>query len=99
MLGVGDDETGPVDQLGVVDEVLGVEDVEVFLEEPRSGVPVGASGSRTSIAAGTLPNNRGTLASWVSASQNLKPGNLMPSMNIFSGEELRAIAAYLESLK
>ena len=56
-------------------------------------------GSRTSIAAGILPNNRGTLESWISASQNLKPGNLMPSMNIFSGEELRAIAAYLESLK
>jgi cytochrome c oxidase subunit 2 len=56
-------------------------------------------GSRTSIGAGILPNNRGTLESWVSASQNLKPGNLMPSMNIFSGEELRAIAVYLESLK
>jgi cytochrome c oxidase subunit 2 len=56
-------------------------------------------GSRTSIAAGILPNNRGTLESWISASQNLKPGNLMPSMNLFSGEELRALAAYLESLR
>ena len=56
-------------------------------------------GSRISIAAGILPNNRATLAAWVSASQDMKPGNLMPSMNIFSGEELRALAAYLESLK
>jgi cytochrome c oxidase subunit II len=56
-------------------------------------------GSRISIAAGILPNNRGTLAGWVSGSQDLKPGNLMPSMNIFSGEELRALAAYLESLR
>ena len=56
-------------------------------------------GSRLSIAAGILPNNRGTLESWISASQNLKPGNLMPSMNIFSGEELRALAAYLEGLR
>ena len=56
-------------------------------------------GSRTFIAAGLLPNNRGTLESWISASQNLKPGNLMPSMNLFSGEELRALAAYLESLR
>ena len=56
-------------------------------------------GSRTSLAAGILPNNRGTLASWISASQNIKPGNLMPAMNPFSGEDLGALAAYLESLK
>ena len=56
-------------------------------------------GSRRSIAAGILPNNAGTLASWISASQQLKPGNLMPSMSVFSGDELRAVAAYLESLK
>jgi cytochrome c oxidase subunit 2 len=56
-------------------------------------------GSRLSIAAGILPNNRGTLASWISASQNVKPGNLMPSMNMFSGAELQALAAYLESLR
>ena len=56
-------------------------------------------GSRLSIAAGILPNNRGTLASWISASQNVKPGNLMPSMNFFSGAELQALAAYLESLR
>ena len=56
-------------------------------------------GSRSSLAAGILPNNAGTLASWISASQDLKPGNLMPSMNIFSGDDLRALAAYLESLK
>jgi cytochrome c oxidase subunit 2 len=56
-------------------------------------------GSRLSIAAGILPNNRGTLASWISASQNVKPGNLMPSMNLFSGAELQALAAYLESLR
>ena len=56
-------------------------------------------GSRTSLAAGILPKNAGTLASWISASQDIKPGNLMPSMNIFSGDDLRALAAYLESLK
>lgn len=55
-------------------------------------------GSRRSIAAGLLPNNAGTLASWISGSQQLKPGNLMPSMSVFSGDELRAVAAYLESL-
>lgn len=56
-------------------------------------------GSRRSIAAGAFPNNQGTLAGWISDSQHLKPGNLMPSFNVFEGEDLRAIAAYLESLK
>jgi cytochrome c oxidase subunit 2 len=55
--------------------------------------------SRTHLAAGILPNNRANLAAWVSESQRLKPGNLMPSMNVFSGEELRALSTYLESLR
>ena len=56
-------------------------------------------GSRRSLAAGILPNNAGTLASWITGSQQLKPGNLMPSMSVFSGDELRAVAAYLGSLE
>jgi cytochrome c oxidase subunit 2 len=55
--------------------------------------------ARTHLAAGMLPNNRANLAAWVSTSQQIKPGNLMPSMNVFSGEELRALAAYLGSLE
>jgi cytochrome c oxidase subunit II len=56
-------------------------------------------GSRLSIAAGILPNNRGTLAGWISSSQHIKPGNLMPSMNLYSGEELNALATYLAALR
>jgi cytochrome c oxidase subunit 2 len=56
-------------------------------------------GSRLTLAAGILPNNPGTIASWVSASQQIKPGNLMPSMSVFSGDELRAVAAYLHALQ
>ncbi|MFC7397518.1 cytochrome c oxidase subunit II [Chelatococcus sp. GCM10030263] len=56
-------------------------------------------GSRRSIAAGIYPNNRGTLAGWIASSQHLKPNNKMPSFPVFSGEDLRAIAAYLEGLK
>jgi cytochrome c oxidase subunit 2 len=55
-------------------------------------------GSRMSIGAGILPNNRGALAAWISSSQHIKPGNLMPSMNLYSGEELNALAAYLAAL-
>jgi len=51
------------------------------------------------LLAGVLPNNAGTLAGWIASSQHLKPGNLMPSFQQFKGEELRALAQYLESLK
>jgi cytochrome c oxidase subunit 2 len=56
-------------------------------------------GSRPSIGAGTLPNNAGTLGGWIASSQHIKPGNHMPSFRTFSGVELRAVAAWLESLK
>lgn len=56
-------------------------------------------GSRRTLGAGILPNNRGTLAGWVADSQAIKPGNRMPSYRVFTGEELQAIAAYLEGLE
>ena len=65
----------------------------------RSGPDLTHVGSRLSLAAGTFPNNVGTLAGWISSSQHLKPDNLMPSFGNLRGDELRAIAAYLESLK
>ena len=56
-------------------------------------------GSRRTLGAGILPNNRGTLAGWVADSQTLKPGNRMPNYKQFSPEELNAVAEWLESLK
>jgi cytochrome c oxidase subunit II len=56
-------------------------------------------GSRRTLGAGLLPNNPGAAAGWIASSQHLKPGNLMPSFPMFTGEELRALAAYLESLQ
>jgi cytochrome c oxidase subunit 2 len=57
-------------------------------------------GSRLSLAAGTLDNHRGTLAGWIAASQDIKPGNGMPSFNTaLDGQELRAVSAWLESLE
>lgn len=55
--------------------------------------------SRRTLGAALLPMNQGALAGWIASSQHLKPGNLMPSFDRFSGEELRAIAGYVESLK
>lgn len=55
-------------------------------------------GSRLSLGAGLLPVNAGTLAGWITSTQHLKPGSLMPEFRDFKSEELLAIAAYLESL-
>jgi cytochrome c oxidase subunit II len=67
--------------------------------EGQKGPDLTHVGSRRSIAAGILPNNAGTLAGWIADSQHIKPENRMPFFDIYSGEELRALAAYLESLK
>jgi cytochrome c oxidase subunit II len=56
-------------------------------------------GSRRSIGAAQFPNNVGTLAGWVADTQHLKGGVRMPSYGSFAGEELRAVAGYLESLE
>jgi cytochrome c oxidase subunit 2 len=56
-------------------------------------------GARRTLGAGILPNNQGTLAGWVADSQALKPGNRMPAYPVLSGQELRDVAAYLDSLK
>ncbi|QWT16671.1 cytochrome c oxidase subunit II [Sphingobium xenophagum] len=56
-------------------------------------------GSRRTLGAGILPNNRGTLMGWIADNQSLKPGNRMPSYKQLSPEELAALGAYMESLK
>jgi cytochrome c oxidase subunit 2 len=56
-------------------------------------------GGRRSIAAGRLDNHAGTLAGWIADPQSIKPGNLMPPTTVYTGEQLRAVAAWLESLK
>jgi cytochrome c oxidase subunit 2 len=55
-------------------------------------------GGRRSIAAGTLDTTRGSLAAWIADPQTIKPGNNMPLVPM-SAEELRAISAYMASLK
>jgi cytochrome c oxidase subunit 2 len=54
--------------------------------------------SRSTIAAGALPNTRGYLAGWIVDPQHIKPGSRMPSTGLRS-EELQAVLAYLETLK
>ena len=56
-------------------------------------------GSRRTLGAGILPNNRGTMIGWIGDSQSIKPGNRMPSYDVLSAQELGHIAAFLEAQK
>jgi cytochrome c oxidase subunit 2 len=56
-------------------------------------------GSRRTLGAGILPNNRGTLMGWIGNSQAIKPNNRMPPYTVLSAEQLNELAAYLETQK
>jgi cytochrome c oxidase subunit 2 len=64
-----------------------------------SGPDLTHVGSRHSLAAGILRNHIGTMAGWIAGAQDVKPGNAMPSSNVYTGQELRTLSAWLESLK
>jgi cytochrome c oxidase subunit II len=55
-------------------------------------------GSRRTIAAGLFETTRGSLAAWIADPQTTKPGNNMPMVPL-TPDELRAVSAYLASLK
>ena len=71
-----------------------------------SGTPAGSRvgpdlthvGSRRTLGAGTLPNTRANLASWIRDPQAIKPGAKMPPQPL-SAPELQAVVSYLEQLK
>lgn len=54
--------------------------------------------SRQTLAAGTLENTPENLARWLRNPQAVKPGAKMPNLGLSEGE-IRALVAYLESLK
>ena len=55
-------------------------------------------GTRLSIGAGAVPNTRGNLGGWIVDSQSIKPGNLMPPIQL-DPDQLQALIAYLEGLR
>jgi len=55
-------------------------------------------GSRTTIGAGVLTNTPSNLDKWLANPQAIKPGIYMPNVQL-NDQELRALTAYLESLK
>jgi cytochrome c oxidase subunit 2 len=65
----------------------------------RLGPDLTQIGARRSVGAGTLAGGIGNIGAWIASAQHLKPGNAMPSYNQLEGTQLRAVSAYLESLK
>ena len=55
-------------------------------------------GSRTSIAGGALSNTEGNLKRWLANPPGVKPGSVMPNLNL-STDDIAALTAYLQSLK
>lgn len=53
---------------------------------------------RRTLAAGTLPNNTGNLAAWISNPQHIKPGSYMPQPEV-TPAQLQRILAFLQTLK
>lgn len=56
-------------------------------------------GGRLSIGAGILPNDLDGMTTWLGRTHRVKPGVLMPHFGMLPPEELRAMAAWLGSLK
>ncbi len=69
------------------------------VSESAVGPDLTQVGARTMIGAGALPGGIGNIAGWIASAQHIKPGNAMPSFDQLSGVQLRALSAYLESLK
>jgi cytochrome c oxidase subunit 2 len=53
---------------------------------------------RQTIAAATLPNSIGALSGWISNPQHIKPGNLMPTLDL-SAADLNRVRDFLQTLK
>jgi cytochrome c oxidase subunit 2 len=64
----------------------------------RVGPELTHVGSRRSIAAEALPNDRTSLTTWIRNAQLVKPGSRMPP-NPLSETDLKAVVAYIQGLR
>ena len=56
-------------------------------------------GSRLSLGAGILRNEPDTFVRWIARTEQVKPGVHMPAFGMLPADDLRALAAYLDSLE
>ena len=66
--------------------------------DARVGPDLTHLASREYLAAGTIPNTPGNLAGWILNPDAVKPGTIMPAIQI-PAPDLQALIAYLESLE
>ncbi len=74
-------------------------EVRGVAEGGRLGPDLTRVGARGSLGAGMWRMNQGNLAGWIADVGDMKPGAKMPSYNQLSGPELRAVSAWLASLR
>lgn len=55
--------------------------------------------TRQRIAGGAFRNDTANLQAWITHAQSMKPGSRMPNLTEFSGTDLQALSAYLQSLR
>jgi cytochrome c oxidase subunit 2 len=65
----------------------------------RLGPDLTRVGGRAALGAGMWRMNQGNLAGWIADVGDMKPGAKMPSYNHLPGPDLRALSAWLVSLK
>lgn len=65
----------------------------------RMGPSLTHFGSRRTLGAGILPNDRATLRRWIENADELKPGARMPSYERLSDADLDALTSYVASLR
>jgi cytochrome c oxidase subunit 2 len=78
--------------------VRGLDDKQIDRSSVDLGPDLTHISSRMTIAAASLEQNRGNLAGWIVDAQHVKPGSLMPNMQIDS-QDLQALLDYLETLR
>jgi len=69
-----------------------------FMTRGRVAPDLTHVGSRTTLAAGTLPNTPGNLAKWLKNPQSVKKGVLMPDIGLTT-DQINYLTAFLEGLK
>jgi cytochrome c oxidase subunit 2 len=72
--------------------------IEGTAARARVGPDLTHVGSRSTLAAATLPNEREQLAAWVHDAQRFKPGTPMPAHRV-PDDDLGALVSYLTSLR
>ena len=55
--------------------------------------------SRETLGAGRLPLDSAAISTWITSSQRLKPGNLMPEFRHLSREDLEALSSFTAELR